>query len=91
MRTFLRQAVSIVLHQDGRKEVLLTRFTACDAKLNLFNGVLPLSHSARHAGHHIADLTLNSIKDLCTPYLGAPGTHAKIAPRHMHRTDPVHE
>ena len=71
-RAKLRQARTIVLHQDARGKRLLTRFVAATAKLEVFRGTLPLSRKHRGSAGGLCAATEESLKAWCTPYHGVP-------------------
>jgi hypothetical protein len=78
-RTALRDATTIVLHQDGRSPRLLTRFVACSQKLLVTRGSLPHAKHYRPDYRSVADATLESIRIFCTPFHGAPPrTHGAV-------------
>jgi len=71
-RLFLRQAVTIVLARDERRNRLLVRFSACDAKLNVRRGFMGQARGAGGKSLQVVDATRKVLKEFCTVNHGVP-------------------
>ena len=86
-RDALGRAGCIVLHQDGRSPRLLTRFTACDLKLNRVSGCLGAAkhYTPGHVG--ITNATAELLREFCTLGHGAPPRTHGTSQSCFHHTD----
>jgi hypothetical protein len=71
-RLFLRQAVTIVLARDERRNRLLVRFSACDAKLTVRRGFMGQARGAGGKSLQVVDATRKVLKEFCTVNHGVP-------------------
>jgi len=71
-RLFLRQAVTIVLARDERRNRLLVRFSACDAKLNVRRGFMGQARGAGGKSLQVVEATRKVLKEFCTVNHGVP-------------------
>ena len=75
-REFLSgEKVTLALHQDGRKQWLCVKFTACDWQLERMQGLfsmLDTSKSLTQRAEVLRDAAKQGIKNFCTPRLAPP-------------------
>ena len=71
-RLFLKQAVTIVLARDERRNRLLVRFSACDAQLNVRRGFMGQVRGAGGKSLQVVNATRKVLKEFCTVNRGVP-------------------
>jgi hypothetical protein len=71
-KRFLRRALCIAIHQDGRAGTLLVRFTAVDVHLNRLEGVFGIARDFGTKSSDVYLATLQILRNFCTIHLAPP-------------------
>jgi hypothetical protein len=75
-RAYLRNAETVSIMQDARRDKLLVRFRACDHTLRPRQGILWQMTLGNVQAHHLAAATLQALRNFCTEFAKAPEARA---------------